>query len=29
VHPGKLWRYSRADRLTTAKYRELRGTRAS
>jgi cellulose synthase/poly-beta-1,6-N-acetylglucosamine synthase-like glycosyltransferase len=29
MHPAKLWRYSRADRLTTAKYRELRGTRAS
>jgi glycosyltransferase involved in cell wall biosynthesis len=29
AHPGKLWRYSRADRLTTAKYRELRGSRAS
>jgi glycosyltransferase involved in cell wall biosynthesis len=25
MHPGKLRRYSRADRLTTAKYRELRG----
>lgn len=24
MHPGKLRRYSRADRLTTAKYRELR-----
>jgi glycosyltransferase involved in cell wall biosynthesis len=32
MHPGKLRRYRRADRLTTAKYRELRGaetTRAS
>lgn len=29
MRPAKLRRYSRADRLTTAKYRELRNTRAS
>ncbi|MGB3909960.1 MAG: glycosyltransferase family 2 protein [Pseudolysinimonas sp.] len=29
MRPAKLRRYSRADRLTTAKYRELRSTRAS
>jgi glycosyltransferase involved in cell wall biosynthesis len=28
VHPGKLRRYRRADRLTTAKYRELRAAEA-
>jgi glycosyltransferase involved in cell wall biosynthesis len=29
MHPAKLWRYSRADRLTTAKYQELRSACAS